>query len=283
MKSPIQRRRIILFASFSILLAGGLGAFAFYQLRPQVDPEGFQRWLGGAEKASLNETLSPMAEKPEEDPIIDIPGLIVEPGSRNLTETSESTIFRARIKPTQAEDIYAGIQAYWTRQGLEAAPVKDLLVGTNAAGDEYTAMWNHDTGPDGVVLLWRVRKLNGGINSNHSAQQWPKEFEGLFPPIPAGPNVMETGRPGYAGYCVVVQTETDPQVAFRSMIADLAKRGWIPLHDEVAKSLTAQLNAPDLDMYSMVYRHKSAPFGCQVLVRRGEAGLHTANVMLALF
>ena len=322
MKRRLSQRRVILLGGLSILVGLGLAA-AFLLLNRRLFTVGeWTDFLGPSERAAF-EQASGLRPTPQIiPPLLAAPGLSITPLKTQRRGSCEVATFTAAAAPELVlTGPLAALDDFWKKKGLLPSPYGDMLLARDQGGVTYAArMTGLETGTP-QLLLWQIRSIQSQISNgadedvrapgntqsqisnlksqipvshpSHSAFRIPHStFENnpksvlanLLPSASPDSGCTQLGQPGTPGYSLSVAVEASAPMAFRALQADLRKRGWESFGgDEELGKDPASLKRSVPGSYSMVFKHKTAPLGCQLLVQDGAGNNGKTQVLMALF
>lgn len=280
MRRQPDRTRLLLFGALAILLAAGLSAMAWVQLRPKLAVPNWTEYLGENERASLEEAVDPSPLGAEGDTFLDMPGLrfVVHQSVRH--RQGDMTVLRPQVqgKRQVGDDlVMRAILAFWKRRGLHLDASQPGAVTASAPNGNVYALRRARQGDDTGPMVWRFR------TSAMPAPNAPIDDGrlGLLPPLPKGDENLELGNRGYAGYTQVFQINCPPRRGFRVLAGELEKRGW-RFFEETGR-LGQERGTVFQGALTAMMKHESAPLGCQVMVSAHPTRHDASQAFVALF
>lgn len=273
---PARRRRLFLFGGLAALLAAALLTVFVLRVRDRFRVDPWEGYLGDNERAALQRVALEGQREPVTDPLLAVPGLDVVYGQSLRNRQGDQTLFFVTRQPRAAAydplDLMAG---FWSQTGLEVEAADGVIRAAAPDGRSYVASADPELSGQWVVVR---RAAETSILASRRPSAWPAAMNGVFPPIPTDSEALELGEPGRPGYSVMIPLNGPADASFRVLDADLLRRGWEPLSTDFASAE----RPGGLDVYARMYRHKTHPLGCQLLIERDPERFGASLALMAL-
>jgi hypothetical protein len=286
MRTKDRRRRIVLFGGIAFALGTTLILAAMLANRDLFVVKAWTDYLGQSEKAAMEQSMGEDDETGEAPAILCPDGIEVRPLRTARRDSKAVTAYSATLSQQLVfVDPLKLVENHWRDKGLAVGRYDDRLVAREKSGAMLVACRADEPSglkPGGAsLLLWRLREMTED-EATGTTDLTEADYADLLPSPPPDAIFTQLGREGKPGYTLSITVGAPATTTLNAMVADMRKRGWEP-YDLADGEGTRRLKQVMPGTRAVIFRHETAPIGCQLLVRANMPKPGHTQILLALF